>query len=89
MATQLTVRIPEDLDEALVRAALRSGLKRSDVVRAALRRFLHESGGDVSARPADLVRDLIGQARRGKEEGGTDSRRALLERIRRHASRPA
>jgi Arc/MetJ-type ribon-helix-helix transcriptional regulator len=85
MATQLTVRIPDDLDAALDEAAQRSRLKRSDVVRAALRRFLLDEAPERVDRPIDLVRDLIGQARVRRSR--SSSRRALTERIRKHAVR--
>lgn len=87
MATQLTVRLPEDMDRALVALARRSGLKRSDIVRAALERFLDAGAGVDTGRPADLVRDLLGMARSGRAR--RTSRRALIERIRKHAVRPA
>ncbi len=40
METQLTVRLTGALHERLVRAANRLGLKRSDVVRLAVQRYL-------------------------------------------------
>lgn len=87
MATQLTVRIPDELEALLEASARRSGLKRSDVVRAALRSFLQNESDGEFTRPIDLVRDLIGRARGGVPR--TDARRALLERIRKHAVRPS
>jgi Arc/MetJ-type ribon-helix-helix transcriptional regulator len=87
MAAQVTVRIPVDLEEALDAAARGGGLKRSDVVRAALRSYLQVGSGQTPTRPIDMVRDLIGKAAGGA--AGGDDRRALVERIRRHAVRPA
>jgi len=41
MQSQLTVRLPEDLDREVSNAAERLRLKRSDIVRLALEQFLH------------------------------------------------
>lgn len=83
MATQLTIRIPDDLEAALEASVRRSGLNRSDVVRAALREFLQ--GESLEHRPIELVRDLIGKARIVPSSG--EDRRLLVERIRKHAVR--
>lgn len=89
MASQLTIRIPKDLDELLQAAARTSGLRRADVVRAALRSFLRSPGAEPTIRPADLVRDLIGQAQPANERERSAVRQALIARIRSHAVRPA
>ncbi len=64
MPTQLTVRLPDDLDRALKAAAHRMQRRSSDIVRLALREFL---GGSKSrsGRPVDRVRGLIGSLESG------------------------
>jgi hypothetical protein len=59
MASQLTVRLPDDIGQALQDAARRMQRKPSEIVRMALREFL---GGGIArgGRPADRVRGLIG-----------------------------
>ncbi len=59
MEAQLTVRIPEDIKQALDDAARRTHRKPSEIVRLALRAFLQGSD-DPDQRPADRVRGLLG-----------------------------
>jgi len=64
MPTQLTVRLPDDLDRALKAASRRMQRRSSDIVRLALREFL---GGSRQrpGRPIDRVRGLIGSLESG------------------------
>jgi hypothetical protein len=64
MPSQLTVRLPDDLDRALKAAARRMQRRSSDIVRLALREFL---GGarPGAGRPVDRVRGLIGSLESG------------------------
>jgi predicted transcriptional regulator len=48
MNSQLTVRLPGDLDREVSAAARRMQLKRSDIVRLALMRYLRAVNGDAS-----------------------------------------
>lgn len=64
MPTQLTVRLPDDLDRALKAAARRMQHRTSDIVRAALREFLGASNRRPG-RPVDRVRGLIGSLESG------------------------
>lgn len=57
--SQVTVRLPKDLDQALRLAARRSQRRRSDIVRMALRAYLEPAApkrGDAYER----IRHLIG-----------------------------
>ena len=82
MDTQLTVRLPGDLHERLVRAAKRLGLKRSDVARLAIRRYLEDADVNPRPRPYDLVKDLIGSVNSGRSDVGSRHREYLLARFR-------
>jgi len=64
MPSQLTVRLPDDLDRALKLAARRMQRKSSDIVRLALREFLGGSNRQPG-RPVDRVRGLIGSLESG------------------------
>ena len=64
MSTQLTVRLPDDLDHALRAASRRMRRGSSDIVRLALREFLGGSG-ERSGRPSDRVRGLVGSLESG------------------------
>ncbi len=82
METQLTVRLPGDMHERLARAAKRLGLKRSDVARLAIQRYLDEVDRARSPRPYDLVQDLVGSLDSGVSDLGSRHREYLLARFR-------
>jgi len=82
METQLTVRLPADVHDRLARAAKRLGLKRSQVARLAIQRYLEEGVLNPRPRPYDLVKDLIGSVNSGRSDVGSRHREYLLARFR-------
>ncbi len=85
MQSQLTVRLPDDLDQEVSNYAKSLRLKRSDVVRMALERFFKESLVGEERSPYELVRDLIGSIDSGIPDLGQAHRKHLMERIKRRA----
>ena len=75
---QLTVRLPRTLHEDLKRTANRMQRKPSEVVRLALRQFLHGSSPTVGAA---RVADLIGSLESGVPDLAADHRRYVLESL--------
>jgi len=90
MSEQLTVRMPEELAARLEEAAKILRRSRSDVVRLALERFLHEVLEEdkeaLAPWPIELVRDLLGRVESGIPDLGRRHREHLLERLRRSRS---
>ena len=82
METQFTVRLPGPLHKRLARAANRLGLKRSDLARLAIQRYLDETQQMPRPRPYDAVRDLIGSLDSGVTDIGSRHREYLLARFR-------
>ena len=82
MATQLTVRLPEDLRRALRVAARRMQRRDSEIVRMALRDFL-AAGSRAAGHPADRVRALIGSVRTGIPDLAERHRAYILESLKR------
>jgi len=82
MQDQLTVRLPEDLSQALKAASRRLQRKHSEIVRLALREYL---GVSPRARihPADRVRSLIGSLESGVPDLAEKHRSYILESLRR------
>jgi hypothetical protein len=77
---QLTVRLPADLSQALRRASRQLQRRNSDVVRLALRAYLHvHMPGD--ARPADRVRHLLGSVSSGQPDLAERHRAYILESL--------
>jgi hypothetical protein len=84
MQSQLTVRLPDDLDKGISNLARKLHLKRSDIVRLALERFLGESEAEES-RPYDRVKGLIGSVASGISDLGEAHREHLVKKFRKHA----
>ncbi len=82
MQDQLTIRLPEDLSQALKAASRRMQRKSSEIVRLALREYLGASSGSRS-RPADRVRGLIGSLESGVPDLAEKHRAYLIEALRR------
>lgn len=82
MESQLTIRLPADLNGALERASRDSGRKASDIVRAALRDYLN-APGSMGLRPAERVRGLIGSLDSGIPDLAEQHRKYVLESLKR------
>lgn len=84
--SQLTVRLPDDLERKISSVAKRLHLKRSDVVRMALERFLEElEGGGEEDKPYEKVKSLIGIFSSGISDLGESHRKYLLKEFKKHA----
>lgn len=82
MDSQLTIRIPGALGEALDEASRRTGLKRSEIVRQALRGYL-EGAHPPPRPPADRVRHLLGSVDSGVPDLAERHRDYVLESLNR------
>jgi hypothetical protein len=89
MKTQLTVRLPDDLDGEVTRQARRLRLKRSDIVRMALRQFFDHSGVAEEQTPYERVRQIVGSIESGIPDLGERHREHILKRLRARAQDPA
>ncbi len=78
---QLTVRIGDEYKSLLSRVAKETGLKRSDIVRQALRRFLEEHEDTALARPFSRVSHLLGLVESGVTDLGKNHREHLIRKI--------
>lgn len=84
MITQITVRVPEDLNREVYSMAKRLHLKRSDIVRMALEKFVRGGEREAQAKPYEQVKNLIGSLASGLPDLGESHRKYLVERIKRH-----
>jgi len=85
MQAQLTVRLPEDLERKVSRYAKKLRLKRSDIVRMALERFLDAQYVREEPSPYGSVQSLIGSVESGIPDLGKAHRDHLLKRMRKRA----
>jgi hypothetical protein len=78
---QLTVRMPDDYEPLLARLSKEMGLKRSDIVRMALKRFLDERHDLTDSTPFQKIRHLLGVAESGVKDLGKNHRSYLIKKI--------
>lgn len=84
MQAQLTVRLPDNLDKEISNLARRLHLKRSDIVRMALEKFL-EAIKTEEDRPYDKVKRLLGSISSGISNLGEAHREHLLKKFKKNA----
>jgi metal-responsive CopG/Arc/MetJ family transcriptional regulator len=77
MSDQLTVRLPEDLSQALEAASVRLRRRRSDIVRLALYRFF-ELTPDEEGTPSSRVQHLMGALETGIPDLAENHRAYIL-----------
>ncbi len=82
MASQLTVRLPEDLKQELDKASRKLNRKPSELVRMALRDFLR-AAPKAGSRAADRVRGLLGSLESGVPDLAERHREYILESLKR------
>jgi metal-responsive CopG/Arc/MetJ family transcriptional regulator len=80
---QLTVRIPDDYTEKLDKVTKKMGLKRSDIIRLALKQFLQESYEKDNRTPFQKVSHSLGIVESGIKDLGQRHREYLIQKIRR------
>ena len=85
MNTQLTVRLPDNLEKDIAMLAKKLHLKRADIVRMALESFVKQAGGTEESSPYDRVKRLLGRVKSGIPDLGESHREHLLKKLRRHA----
>jgi len=80
---QLTVRMPDEYTEKLNSLSKKMGLKRSDVVRLALKQFLNENSDDIYQPPFQKIKSILGLVESGIKDLGQRHRHYLIQKIRR------
>lgn len=82
MNHQITVRLTPELEQRVDQLAERLSLRRSDIVRMALVRFLAESDESPPPdRPYDRVKHLLGSVASNRPDLGENHREHLLRRF--------
>jgi metal-responsive CopG/Arc/MetJ family transcriptional regulator len=81
---QLTIRMPEKYFSMIEQIAKSSGLKKSDVTRMAIRKFLEEYGSKEDADLYSKAKRLIGVVESGTSDLGQKHREYLIKKIKSH-----
>jgi len=85
MQAQLTVRLTEDLDKGVAALAKKLHLKRADIVRIALQKFLEGVEKEEEVSPYDKIHGLIGSLQSGIADLGEAHREHLLKKFKSRA----
>ena len=80
---QLTIRLPDDYIIKVQQIAKTSGLKKSDITRMAIKKFIDNYGHDKEANPYAKAKRLIGVVESGIPDLGTNHRKYLINSIKR------
>jgi metal-responsive CopG/Arc/MetJ family transcriptional regulator len=84
MSSQITVRIPEELDERITIIAGRLHFKRSVIIRMALEKFVDDCKIEGEKTPYENIKHLVGSFASGYTDLGTSHRKHLLKYFKRH-----
>lgn len=85
MNSQLTVRLPDNLEKDISMLAKKLHLKRADIVRMALEIFVKQTAVEEKSSPYDRVKSLLGSVSSGISDLGESHREHLLRKFRRNA----
>lgn len=77
---QLTIRLPDEHAKKLEKIAIRMGLKKSDITRMAIKRFI-EMQDEAEEKPYSKVQSLLGTVESGVPDLGANHRKYLVNRI--------
>ena len=78
---QLTIRMPEEYFYKIDQIAKSSGLKKSDITRMAIRKFLEEYSGDENTDLYSKAKHLVGVVESGISDLGQNHRDHLIKKI--------
>jgi predicted DNA-binding protein len=78
---QLTIRMPEEYFSKIEQIAKSIGLKKSDVTRMAIRKFIEEYSSEEEADLYSKAKRLIGVVESGISDLGLNHREYLIKKI--------
>ena len=79
---QLTIRMPEEYFSKIEQIAKSIGLKKSDVTRMAIRKFLEEYSSDEETDLYSRAKRLVGVVESGIPDLGQNHREYFIKKIR-------
>jgi predicted DNA-binding protein len=78
---QLTIRLPAEYLDRIEQIAKSTGLKKSDIARIAIKKFVEEYGGDEQVDHFSAAKNLIGVVQSGIPDLGQNHRKYLISKI--------
>jgi metal-responsive CopG/Arc/MetJ family transcriptional regulator len=80
---QITVRLPNEYGNRLDRVSKQMGVRRSDIIRLAMKQFLEGTGDTDRQPPYERVRHLLGLVESDVKDLGQSHRKYLIQKVRR------
>ena len=80
---QITIRMPDEYLSKIERIAKKTGLKKSDITRMAIKKFIEEFT-DNEIKPYEKARGLLGVAESGIPDLGQNHREYMINKIKGH-----
>ena len=78
---QLTIRMPDEQMSRIEHIAKKMGLKKSDVTRMAIKKFIEDIAEEKEIKPYTRVKHLLGVAESGVPDLGQRHREHLIRKI--------
>ena len=79
---QITVRMPDAYGNKLDKLSKQMGMRRSDIIRLAMKQFLEETNEADRRSPYSKVSHLIGMAESDVKDLGQSHRKYLIQKVR-------
>jgi predicted DNA-binding protein len=78
---QLTIRMPEEYMAGIKKIAALTGLKKSDITRMAIKKYIEDYTTDKEMNHYGRAKDLIGVVASGISDLGRNHRKYLIQKI--------
>ena len=79
---QLTIRVPDEYLDGIEKIATTTGLKKSDITRLAIKKYIEEYTAQKEINNYGRAKDLIGVVASGVSDLGKNHRDYLIQKIR-------
>ena len=79
---QLTIRVPDEYLDGIEKIATTTGLKKSDITRLAIKKYIEEYTAEKKINNYSRAKDLIGVVASGVSDLGKNHRDYLIQKIR-------
>ena len=78
---QLTIRMPDEYLAGIEKIATSTGLKKSDITRMAIKKYIEDYTTEKEINQYDRAKDLIGVVASGISDIGKNHRNYLIQKI--------
>jgi len=78
---QLTIRMPDEYFAGIEKLATLTGLKKSDITRMAIKKYIEDYTAEEEIKPYGKAKDLIGVVASGIPDLGKNHRNYLINQI--------